>query len=91
MWSRWLGHIARMQSVCLPKQLLFGELCKTRPAHGVKKRWRDLQVTVANIKAVGGGDNWYSTASVSKAWKVMCSERNVSLVADPPDSHSHIG
>ena len=35
---RWLGHIARMDSSCLPKQVLFGELLSRGPSHGPRKR-----------------------------------------------------
>ena len=48
---RWLGHVARMNPCRLPKQLLFGELEKPRPRHGVKRRWRDL--VLADIRAMG--------------------------------------
>ena len=41
---RWLGHLAGMYSIRLPKQLLFGELTKTRLRHGPKRLWRDLAV-----------------------------------------------
>ena len=34
---RWLGHLACMEDNRMPKQLLFGELKKTRPTHGTKK------------------------------------------------------
>ena len=40
----WLGHAARMEDDCLPKQLLFGELLTVRPHHGPKLRWRDVIV-----------------------------------------------
>ena len=39
---RWLGHVGRMNKERLPKRVLFGELRKRRPCHGVKKRWRDV-------------------------------------------------
>ena len=39
---RWLGHLARMESSHMPKQLLFGEVEKKTPSHGTKRRWRDL-------------------------------------------------
>lgn len=33
----------------MPKQILFGELEKTRPAHGTKKRWRDAVKTTCKL------------------------------------------
>ena len=36
-----LGHLGRMEDERLQKQMLFGELKKKQPYHGVKKRWRD--------------------------------------------------
>ena len=49
---RWLGHVGRMDGERLPKRVLFGELRKKRPCHGVKKRWRD--VARSNVEAIGG-------------------------------------
>ena len=37
---RWLGHLGRMREERLPK-MLFGELEKKKPYHGIKKRWQD--------------------------------------------------
>ena len=53
----WLGHLARMESHRMPKQLLFGELEKKRRSHGTKQRWRD--VAAADIKSVNAGAEWY--------------------------------
>ena len=50
---RWLRHLARMEDFRMPKQLLFGELTKTRPRHGPKKRWRDLAVTDVRTLGIG--------------------------------------
>ena len=47
----WLGHVARMNADRMPKQILLGELEKTRPAHGTKKRWRDTVKT--DLQAIG--------------------------------------
>ena len=35
----------------IPKQLLFGELIKTHPRHGPKKRWSDR--VVMDVRALG--------------------------------------
>ena len=48
----------------MPKQLLFGELVRTRPRHGTKRRWRDL--AEADIQAVGLGRAWYEVAQDRK-------------------------
>ena len=45
-----LGHLARRNDQ-IPKQLLFGELVKTRPRYGPKKRWRDL--AVMDVRTLG--------------------------------------
>ena len=66
----WLGHLARMEHSRLPKQLLFGELLKKRPCHGVKKRWRD--VATADVKAIDVGDDWYHVAQDRMVWRSVC-------------------
>ena len=38
----WLGHVGHMDETRLLNIMLFGEMMKKRPAHGSKKRWRDL-------------------------------------------------
>ena len=37
----WLDHLARMNELCLPKQLLFGWLPSPHPSHGLKLCWHD--------------------------------------------------
>ena len=61
---RWLGHLARMDSSRLPKQLLFSELTKTHPRHGPKRRWRDL--AVMDVRALGIEGDWYKIAQDRK-------------------------
>ena len=39
----WLGHVARMSDDRLLKQLLFGWLPQSRPAHGAKLHWCDIR------------------------------------------------
>ena len=53
-------HLARMEDFRMPKQLLFGELTKTRPRHGPKKRWRDLAVT--DVRTLGIERDWFEIA-----------------------------
>ena len=80
---RWLGHVARMEPERLPKQVLFGELLKKRPSHGVKRRWRDL--AAADVKAIAAGDDWYNMAQERKTWKTVCKTG----LAEVVDSHRH--
>ena len=67
---RWLGHVARMEDSRMPKQLLFGELVRTRPRHGTKRRWRDL--AEADVQAVGLRRAWYEVAQDRKEWEEIC-------------------
>ena len=70
---RCLGHVARMDPCRLPKKLLFGELEKSRPRHGVKRRWRDL--VLADIRAMGIED-WYTAAQDRREWLQCAKELN---------------
>ena len=69
---RWLGHVGRMNEERLPKRVLFGEVRKKRPHHGVKKRWRD--VARSNVEAIGVSERWYSLCQDRKIWFRMCCE-----------------
>ena len=75
---RWLGHLARMESSRMPKQLLFGELEKKRPSHGTKRRWRDL--VAVDLKRTEMIDGWYDQAQDRRAWKALCLDGVSSLV-----------
>ena len=79
---RWLGHLARMESHRLPKQLLFGELQKKRPSHGTKRRWRD--VAAADVRAVAGDDD-DGTTQDRKVWRAICRHGLAAL----EDRHRH--
>jgi uncharacterized protein YbjT (DUF2867 family) len=60
------------------QQLLFGELEKKRPSHGMKRRWRD--VVAADIKAAGVSEDWYEVAQDRRAWRALCQDGISSLV-----------
>ena len=67
---RWLGHVARKDDSCIPKCILFGELEKTRPRHGLRKRWRDNVVSdMKDCQIV----EWYDLAQDRREWRTACS------------------
>lgn len=65
---QWLGHVARQPSDRVPKQLLFGWLPETRPAHGPRMRWKDRVTSDLRALAV---DDWYSVAQDRLRWKTI--------------------
>ena len=65
----WLGHIGRISDDRIPKWALFGELQKTRPRHGPRKRWRDN--IVIDLEELHIND-WHSLAEDRRAWKLAC-------------------
>ena len=55
----------------LSKQILFGNLQKKRPFHGVKKTWRD--VIISDLREIGVGDNWYhfcQNRTAERGWPI---------------------
>ena len=68
---RWLGHLLeRMDSSRLSKQLLFGELTKTRPRHGLIRCWRGL--AVMDVRALRIKRDWYKIVQDRKQWLNVC-------------------
>ena len=70
---RWLVHLGCMSDDRLPKQLLFGELQKTRPFHGTKKRWRDGVLSDLNTISIEG--NWYFLCQDRLQWTKLCNSK----------------
>ena len=61
-----------MEETRLPKRILFGELRKTRPCDGTKRRWRD--VVKSDVEGIGVSSGWYEACQVRKVWFKICSE-----------------
>ena len=67
---RWLGHVARMDDSRMPKCILFGELDKTQPRHGPRKRWRDNVGSDMKDRQIA---DWYDLAQDRREWRLACS------------------
>ena len=69
---RWLGHVIRMPSDRLPKQVLYGELVDgRRSAGGQKKRYKDFIKTVLK-KFNMNPDTLEADASNRSLWRRIC-------------------
>ena len=55
----------------IPKMMLFGELEKTRPPHGTKKRWRDG--AKCDLQAIGV-ENWQNLSQDRSKWLKACTK-----------------
>ena len=75
-----LGHVARLPADHVPKQLLFGWLPETRPAHGPRMRWKDRVTSDLRALAV---TNWYSLAQDRQAWRAVTRTLPEPLMAVP--------
>ena len=67
---RWLRHMAQIDDNRMPKQLIFGELTRTRPRHGTKREWRDL--AWADVQAAVVDKTWYQAEQDWTEWKKIC-------------------
>ena len=73
---QWLGHLARMEDSRLPKSVLFTWFPANRPAHGPRRRWRD--VVRDDLKALHLYSGWYDLAGRRHDWVQAISEAIVS-------------
>ena len=67
-----VGYLGRMGNDQIPKQLHFGELVKTHPRHGPKKRWRDL--AVLDVRTLGIEGDWLTIAQNRQQWSTICEQ-----------------
>jgi len=72
-------RIARMCDDRIPKQILFGWLPQTRPAHGVKLRWCDK--VKEDLKNFSISDSCYHLAQDRCLWKQLIIEGLKNLLA----------
>ena len=83
---RWLGHIARMEDMRLPKRVMFGKLPATRPRHGPRKRWRGvIMEDLDHLAPPVPADKWYTTAQDRPAWRKVAHRRPLPRVVDGPE------
>ena len=67
----WLGHVAGMSEDCIPRQLCFGWLEKSRPQEGPRLRLKDR--IADDLKKLGMPQNWYLLAQNRQAWRAAYS------------------
>ncbi|XP_078732581.1 mitochondrial tRNA-specific 2-thiouridylase 1 isoform X1 [Lampetra fluviatilis] len=77
---RWLGHVARMPSHRMPKQLLFSRIEGAKRArHGLEKRWSD--VVQENVELSGLADDWYQRCQDRPQWRRLVKDATGQLEA----------
>ncbi|KAK3885559.1 hypothetical protein Pcinc_008347 [Petrolisthes cinctipes] len=65
----WTGRITRMPDFCIPKQLLFGELCQgKRSVGGQRKRFKDSLKTSLKDFSIRTG-SWETLATDHLTWR----------------------
>ena len=71
---RWIVHVIRMQSNCLPRRILYSELQHgQRAPGGQKKRFSDHVKAILN-KCLIPPDQLETLASDREVWKDVCEE-----------------
>ena len=73
---QWPGHLARIDDSRLPRSVLFAGFPATRPAHGPRRRWRD--VVRDDLKTLRLYSGWYDLAGRRHDWVQAISEAIVS-------------
>ena len=63
---QWLDHLARMPDARMPKQILFGQLQRSRPFHGMKMRWKHR--VKKDMMALTVLSHWYIAAQDRRLW-----------------------
>lgn len=71
---RWLGHVVRMDTGRIPKDILYGELCEgTRPTGRPQLRFKDT--CKRDMKLAGIDPNsWEATANNRSLWRATITE-----------------
>ena len=66
---RWTGHIIRMPNERLPKQLLYGELCRGKRSKGGQKKGYMDTLKVSMKRCCIDLNDWENLASDHSAWR----------------------